>query len=140
MCIVAMVAGVLAPVLPAYAQAPPPPPNPPTQDPDPELPNIDGALDATFVGNNETVGNNENLNDGRFVTKFTIDGEVVNSRANAVALQDIEDSEDKKIVVVGTADDAWALARYNPDGTLDTTFGTGGKVITEFDRGVRVNG
>src|SRR5262244_3761109 len=27
----------------------------------------------------------------------------------------------------------FALARYNSDGTLDTSFGTGGKVTTDFD-------
>ncbi|HEX2713803.1 MAG TPA: delta-60 repeat domain-containing protein, partial [Candidatus Acidoferrales bacterium] len=26
----------------------------------------------------------------------------------------------------------FALARYNPDGSLDSTFGTGGKVTTDF--------
>ena len=29
----------------------------------------------------------------------------------------------------------FALARYNPDGSLDTTFGTGGKVTTDFPGG-----
>ena len=28
-----------------------------------------------------------------------------------------------------------ALARYNPDGSLDPTFGTGGKVVTKFSTG-----
>src|SRR3990172_8506241 len=28
---------------------------------------------------------------------------------------------------------AFALARYNPDGSLDTTFGTEGKVLTDFN-------
>src|SRR5262249_17420533 len=49
----------------------------------------------------------------------------------AVALQ-----ADGKLVVAGrgrdnsTFRDAFALARYNADGTLDTGFGSGGKVIT----------
>jgi uncharacterized delta-60 repeat protein len=34
---------------------------------------------------------------------------------------------------------AFALARYNPDGTLDTTFGTGGKVTTDFPGGGDAN-
>ena len=39
---------------------------------------------------------------------------------------------DGKIIVVGMANggflpsDDWAVARYNPDGSLDTTFGQGG--------------
>jgi len=40
---------------------------------------------------------------------------------------------DGKIVVAGTAGNDFALARYNSNGTLDTTgFGTGGKVTTDF--------
>jgi uncharacterized delta-60 repeat protein len=47
---------------------------------------------------------------------------------------------DGKIVVVGqafstTTGDDFALARYNPDGTLDMGFGTGGKVTTDFTSG-----
>lgn len=49
--------------------------------------------------------------------------------------QDVAVQEDGRIVVAG---DAWtsasgpdfALARYNPDGSLDTSFGSGGKVTT----------
>ncbi|HEY6188831.1 MAG TPA: Calx-beta domain-containing protein, partial [Pyrinomonadaceae bacterium] len=49
---------------------------------------------------------------------------------------------DQKIVVAGVAftgdtstgkeGSSFALARYNPDGSLDTSFGTGGKVLTNF--------
>jgi uncharacterized delta-60 repeat protein len=53
-------------------------------------------------------------------------------QANAVAVQ-----PDGRIVVAGFATDDvidgdFALARYNPDGTLDTTFGGDGIVITDF--------
>ncbi|NJL21410.1 MAG: hypothetical protein HC895_12220 [Leptolyngbyaceae cyanobacterium SM1_3_5] len=47
---------------------------------------------------------------------------------------------DGKLVVAGIArtraelDGDFALVRYNSDGSLDTTFGTGGKVATDFDR------
>src|SRR5437773_9494914 len=41
---------------------------------------------------------------------------------------------DGKLVAAGSAfngsNDDFALVRYNADGTLDSTFGTGGKVIT----------
>ena len=46
---------------------------------------------------------------------------------------------DGKIVAAGKTydsidyNDDFALARYNTDGTLDTSFGTGGKVITAID-------
>jgi uncharacterized delta-60 repeat protein len=75
--------------------------------------NTDGSLDTTFSG------------DGRVTTDFGADG------AQAVALQ-----ADGKIVaggftvVTGTID--FALARYNSDGSLDTTFSGDGKVATNF--------
>ena len=54
--------------------------------------------------------------------------------ANAVAVQ-----SDGKLVVVGQAykqndfsGEDFVVTRYNPDGTLDTTFGRGGKVRTDF--------
>jgi uncharacterized delta-60 repeat protein len=48
---------------------------------------------------------------------------------------------DGKIVVAGNTFGAnfndWALARYNADGTLDSTFGQDGKVITDFGSSAR---
>jgi len=58
---------------------------------------------------------------GKVVTDFGI----VDTGARAVALQ-----RDGKIVVAGTSRKRFALARYNLDGSLDTSFGTGGKVTT----------
>ena len=46
---------------------------------------------------------------------------------NAVAVQ-----KDGKIVVAGQASNDFAVARYNTDGSLDVSFGTGGKVTTNF--------
>ncbi|MCK5922225.1 MAG: cadherin domain-containing protein, partial [Methylococcales bacterium] len=54
--------------------------------------------------------------------------------ARAMILQD-----DGKAIVAGYgsngSNDDFALVRYNLDGSLDTTFGTAGKVITTFDTG-----
>jgi uncharacterized delta-60 repeat protein len=53
-----------------------------------------------------------------------------NAYANGLALQD-----DGKILVCGhyqATNIDFALARYNADGSLDSTFGTGGKVTTDF--------
>ena len=54
--------------------------------------------------------------------------------ANAVAIQ-----ADGKLVVVGQtykhndfSGEDFVVTRYNTDGTLDTTFGRGGKVRTDF--------
>jgi uncharacterized delta-60 repeat protein len=73
--------------------------------------NPDGALDSTFGV------------DGKVTTNFGgQDG------ALAVVLQ-----PDGKIIAAGFGGtDDFALARYNPDGTLDTTFDTDGKVTTDF--------
>jgi uncharacterized delta-60 repeat protein len=77
--------------------------------------------------------------DGTLDTSFSFDGIVAtdfagtNEIANAVALQ-----PDGKIVVAGftesasVVNDDVAVARYNPDGTLDNGFGTNGKVTTDF--------
>lgn len=50
--------------------------------------------------------------------------------AQAMAIQ-----PDGKIVVVGTALGKLALARFNPDGAIDKTFGTGGTVTTAVGLG-----
>ena len=51
---------------------------------------------------------------------------------------------DGKIVAAGFAEDtvnvSFALARYNPDGSLDTSFGTNGKVFTDFSSQTQING
>jgi len=64
-------------------------------------------------------------------------------QANAAVLQ-----PDGKIIVVGSAsydsfnrDIGFALTRFNPDGSTDFGFGTGGKQITSFfDAGAKANG
>lgn len=78
--------------------------------------NPDGSLDTTFDG------------DGKVTTGFGAGG----SYAYAVVIQ-----PDGKILVVGNADtpsstNDFGLARYNVDGSLDTSFGIGGKVTTNF--------
>jgi uncharacterized delta-60 repeat protein len=80
--------------------------------------NADGSLDQTFGTN------------GSVETTF---GDQT-AEARAVALQ-----ADGKIIVVGVSGagsyselNDFVLARYNSDGSLDQTFGTGGKVKTHF--------
>jgi uncharacterized delta-60 repeat protein len=76
--------------------------------------NPDGSLDTSFSG------------DGRQTTDFFGSFD----QANAAALQ-----SDGKIVVVGRAGGGgfvFALARYNPNGTLDTSFSGDGKQTTDF--------
>ena len=78
----------------------------------------DGDLDPTFGP------------DGKVLTDFDHTVDI----ANGVAIQ-----PDGKIVVVGTthgendfSNEDFAVARYNQDGTLDKSFGVGGKVQTDF--------
>lgn len=75
------------------------------------LPN--GRLDTTFSG------------DGRVTTDFGS-----GSQAFAVTLQ-----PDGKIVAAGLAFGVFGLARYLPNGTLDTTFSDDGLVTTSFGAG-----
>ena len=74
--------------------------------------NPNGSLDTSFSG------------DGKQTTDFGGFNE-----ANGVALQG-----DGKIVAVGRggANDDFALARYSPNGSLDTTFSGDGKQTTDF--------
>ncbi|HLM61529.1 MAG TPA: carboxypeptidase regulatory-like domain-containing protein [Pyrinomonadaceae bacterium] len=72
--------------------------------------NSDGSLDSTF-GTNGKV----------FTSILSRNG------AGAGALQ-----PDGKILIGGSAENKFGLARYNQDGSLDLGFGEGGKVYTEF--------
>jgi uncharacterized delta-60 repeat protein len=86
--------------------------------------NPNGSVDATFTG------------DGRVVTDFG-----ANDSASDVVIQ-----ADGKIVAAGGSDAGanprnFALARYNPGGSLDVTFDGDGRVVTDVgaqDRGASV--
>lgn len=79
------------------------------------------------------------LTNGTLDTSFGTGGTAVTTfpgsasgYANGIAIQ-----PDGKIVVVGTVNvtgtfDDWGIARYNTDGTLDSTFGTGGLDLIKF--------
>ncbi len=74
--------------------------------------NPDGSLDSGFGSR------------GKVTTNF---GALYLAVARALALQ-----ADGKIVAAGVFGVDFALARYNPDGSLDPSFGNGGKVTTDF--------
>ena len=80
-----------------------------------------GDLDSTFGSG------------GRVTTDFAGDSDL----ARVLAIQ-----ADGKLVVAGWAftstDYDFALARYNPDGSLDSSFGSGGRVTTDFAGGADV--
>jgi uncharacterized delta-60 repeat protein len=83
--------------------------------------NTDGSLDTTFGDPDPFT---PSMRRGYVVTAFTTG----HDWADAVLLQ-----PDGKIVVGGGAAYAdMAVARYNSDGSLDTSFGSGGKVLVNF--------
>ena len=91
----------------------------------------DGKLVAAGVAGDDFALARYNPN-GSLDPNFGIGGKVTtdfggSDRANALAIQ-----ADGKLVTAGVAGDHFALARYNPDGSLDSNFGTGGKVTTDF--------
>jgi uncharacterized delta-60 repeat protein len=82
--------------------------------------NADGSLDASFGTG------------GRVTTDFVGLAEL----ATAIAVQ-----PDGKILVAGAVSQMatsfdFALVRYNSNGSLDSTFGSGGKVTTDFNGGL----
>lgn len=82
--------------------------------------NPDGSLDSTFgVGGAVTI-------------RFPL-GRPTDDKIWDLALQ-----SDGKIVAAGDVDDGhwFALARFNADGTLDTTFGQGGEVMPGMSPGI----
>lgn len=78
--------------------------------------NTDGSLDTSFDG------------DGKLTTAIgTVGARNGSDAANSVAIQ-----SDNQIVVAGRfgQNGNFAIVRYNANGSLDTTFGAGGKVTT----------
>lgn len=75
--------------------------------------NSDGSLDTGFG----TAG----------ITKTSLSN-TTDDFGNAIDIQ-----TDGKIVIAGTSNNRAVIARYNVNGTLDITFGTGGIIITNFD-------
>jgi uncharacterized delta-60 repeat protein len=81
--------------------------------------NINGSLDTSFSG------------DGKVTTGFSVGDDV----GSGIAVQ-----SDGKIVVVGTSNNGsgiseFAVARFNINGSLDTSFSGDGKVTTSFSAG-----
>jgi uncharacterized delta-60 repeat protein len=76
--------------------------------------NRDGSLDSSFGSG------------GKVLTDLGAFG----SNLHAIAIE-----SDGKIVAAGDDFSGFALVRYNRDGSLDSTFGSGGKVLTDFGFG-----
>jgi uncharacterized delta-60 repeat protein len=106
--------------------------------PDGKIVVVGVTLDAGFHADFAVARYNPN---GTLDTSFNSDGKLTTKfggpdRARAVAIQ-----PDGKIVVAGTGGDArddyaFAFARYNPNGTLDTSFNSDGKRLDHGGTGV----
>lgn len=93
----------------------------------------------TFAGDFKVVRYNPN---GSLDTSFGNGGIVTTNFPQGSYAFDVALQPDGKIVAAGTvfvafnpgesSDTDFALARYNPDGTPDATFGSGGQVSTDF--------
>ncbi len=93
----------------------------------------------TFAGDFKVVRYNPN---GSLDTSFGNGGIVTTTFPEGSYAFDVALQPDGKIIAAGTvfvdfnpgdlSDTDFALARYNSDGSLDTTFGTGGTVATDF--------
>ncbi len=74
--------------------------------------------------------------DGSLDTSFDSDGKVTTAIGISIDYaSDMTIQNDGKIVVVGHSSHNFALVRYNPDGSLDTSFSGDGKVTTHIGSG-----
>jgi uncharacterized delta-60 repeat protein len=76
--------------------------------------------------------------DGSLDTAFGTGGETTTAIGTYATAEDVAVQPDGKIVAAGFAisgNETFAVVRYNPNGSLDTSFGTGGKVTTGFGPG-----
>ena len=71
--------------------------------------NADGSLDQGFASGGVSV---------------------LQTGENSTSAADVIVTASGKLVVAGMLDGAFAVARYNPDGSLDGSFGDGGRVVT----------
>ena len=84
--------------------------------------NNDGSLDTTFGTSGLSITNFRDLSD------LTVPDIYLSGDAKHLAIQ-----PDGKIVVAGdTSDSHFFLARFNSNGSLDTTFGNAGEITTAF--------
>jgi uncharacterized delta-60 repeat protein len=91
---------------------------------------IGGSGDNTLYGGTWEFTLVRLLVDGQLDNTFGVGGYATtdfgsNDQANAVLLQ-----PDGKIVMTGQSNNGFAVARYLPNGALDTSFGTGGVAVS----------
>jgi uncharacterized delta-60 repeat protein len=87
--------------------------------------NSNGSVDPTF-GNGGIATTNINIDDDyAYAIALQSDGKIVAAGRRGIQFYPTEQRKGNV-----------ALARYNPDGSLDTTFGNGGTVVNDFGQGL----
>jgi uncharacterized delta-60 repeat protein len=90
--------------------------------------NEDGSLDETFgTGGLVTT---DFFGDFDVIEKIALQGDKIVAAGITVNPELLKPNSDEALT-----EEDFALARYNEDGSLDETFGDGGKVVTDFGRG-----
>jgi uncharacterized delta-60 repeat protein len=99
----------------------------------------DGKLVAGGSAFTFTTGGNYDFALARYLPDGTLDDSFGTGGKVTTDLLGFDDQAfalarqpDGKLVAAGEAGADFALARYNPDGTLDSSFGSGGVVTTDF--------
>jgi len=87
---------------------------------------------TNYFSNNRDFALARYNSNGTLDTTFGTGGKVTTKFDGLDSAEDLVLQPDGKIIAVGDGGGAFASARYNSDGSLDATFGTGGKVITTF--------
>jgi uncharacterized delta-60 repeat protein len=97
-----------------------------------------GQTSGTFTGDFALVRYNS---DGSIDTNFGSNGIVITDVGSFDLAKSIVIQTDGKIVIGGdssvTVNTDFVLVRYNPDGSIDNSFGAGGRVITSFGQNRR---
>jgi uncharacterized delta-60 repeat protein len=91
---------------------------------------VTGDCSYGFTSDYSTVRYNT---DGTLDNSFGIGGIVITNMGNGLNMpKSITVQSDGKIIVVGLAEPISGMVRYKENGSLDSTFGTGGKVFTSL--------
>jgi uncharacterized delta-60 repeat protein len=87
--------------------------------------NSDGSVDSTFNNGGTVTTNINNDNDRAYALARQPDGKIVAAGRRGIQFNPTEQRKGNV-----------ALVRYNPDGSLDATFGNGGIVVNDFGHGL----
>lgn len=101
---------------------------------------IDADAKIVVAGDTETVAGAlgkfalaRYLPDGSLDGSFDSDGIVTTAMPGQAAALSVAIQNDGKLVAAGLSDEHFAVARFNTDGTLDPSFGVGGRVVESFN-------